>query len=593
MARMLRTVFGPAVCSRQMHGIGRWRTYAPVMALARVGFSSDDCALFERYPRKVPFKDPFVPRVDKDRFRGLRNRLKLQVTSLMEEAATKLPLRPHASSFSQNGRSQTDLWACVYPAVVPNKSYGLQVAIIISAQGIELCLCLGAGTSQMKDPVAKAEAEVALRTLKRRLRRTPRSVQARLSGGLESDGWQLRRSWREPAGTTDFARLDDWLDYAGGPGGDGASISRNIDRSEIDAYSPRIGPMLLDLVNASAPLLEYVYRGVRPHGVLRDVIASRRGAARGPPPTRARALAALSASLHLDDAFLREIVKALEDRRQVILYGPPGTGKTYVARKLIEQLAPDEACRDVVQFHPSYTYEDFVLGFRPELDGGNELAYRLREGPLLRLARHAFANPRQRHVLLVDEINRGNLPSIFGELLYLLEYRDEWVSLMYAPAAGADAGLIDERGRFKLPDNLWLVGTMNTADRSIGLIDAALRRRFHFIPFFPGEGALDGVLRRWLARQSRAVQPLAGWVDALNAQLSEQLGRHMQIGHSYFMRDRLTLADVERIWRADIMPFLEDRLFGRPDGELQRYELARIRRGARAASADDADDQAR
>ena len=347
--------------------------------------------------------------------------------------------------------------------------------------------------------------------------------------------------------------------------------------------------MLLDLAHVSAPLLEYVYGP----GPARSADA-RRPAPRPRRPSRATVLRALSKELHLDASFLREIVQALEDRRQVILYGPPGTGKTYVARKLIEQIAPGEECRDVVQFHPSYTYEDFVLGFRPVLDGGGELAYRLHEGPLLRLARHAFADPSEQHVLLVDEINRGNLPRIFGELLYLLEYRDEWVSLMHAPEADGRGGPVDERGRFKLPDNLWLVGTMNTADRSIGLIDAALRRRFHFIPFFPGEGALQGVLGRWLAAtQSRAVQPLARWVDALNAQLRRDFGRHMQIGHSYFMRERLTIADVERIWRADIMPFLEDRLFGRPDGALERYELARVRRGAGATPAGDADDQPR
>jgi MoxR-like ATPase len=565
------------------------------MALARVGFSSQDCELFERYPRKVPFKEPFVTRADKDRFRGLRTRLKLLTTSLAEEAEVEVPLRPHASSYNQNGRSQTDLWACVYPAIVPNKSYGLQAAIIVSAQGIELCLCRGAGTSQLKDPVAKEEAELALRVLERRLRRTPRSVQLRLSS-LVGNGWQLRRSWREPAGTNDFELLGDWLAYAAGPDGDGASISRNIDRSELDAYSPRIGPMLLQMADTSAPLLEYVY------GDAGDAPASRTDARRVTSgavaravqrPSRSRALRALSEQLHLDASFLREIVRALEDRRQVILYGPPGTGKTYVARKLVEQLAPEEACRDVVQFHPSYTYEDFVLGFRPALNDESGLAYGLRDGPLLRLARHAHAHPRSQHVLLVDEINRGNLPRIFGELLYLLEYRDEWVSLMYKPEADLDTGLIDERGRFKLPENLWLVGTMNTADRSIGLIDAALRRRFHFIPFFPGEGALKDVLRGWLQRQPRAVQPLARWLDTLNAQLSEDVGPHMQVGHGYFMRKRLTLADVERIWRADIMPFLEDQLFGRPDGTLERYELARIRRSARAAGAGDADDQPR
>ncbi|HKG39446.1 MAG TPA: AAA family ATPase [Conexibacter sp.] len=562
------------------------------MPLARVSFEDQDFALFERYPRKVPFKEPYVPDVDKARFRDLRERLRLLVTSVAEEAAVGVPLRSHASSYSQNGRSQTDLWACVYPAAVPNKSYGLQVAIIISATGAELCLCLGAGTSQLRNADARAAAERSLVLTKERLRNTPPSVRRRLTAGLRGRGWQMRRRWREEHGPGDFATLDDWLAFAAAPDGDGASISRNFDRVELGAYGTRLGPMLLDLANASAPLLEHVYGDVR---VARRPVRLQTAAIRVPRPTRARALAALSRDVHLDIRFLREIAKTLEDRRQVIFYGPPGTGKTYVARRLIEQIAPDEDCWDIVQFHPSYTYEDFVLGFRPALDSGGGLAYELREGPLLRLARHAAAHPGKQHVLLVDEINRGNLPRIFGELLFLLEYRDVWVSLMHAPEPTHDPeAIIDERGRFKLPDNLWLVGTMNTADRSIGLIDAALRRRFHFIPFFPGEGALDGMLSRWLeaTHQPRAVQPLADWVDVLNAQLRRDVGRHLQIGHSYFMRRRLTLADVERIWRADILPFLEDQLFGRDD-KLQHYELGRIRRAAGAVRADDADDQPR
>ena len=151
------------------------------MALARVSFSSRDCALFERYPSKVPFKEPHVSEADKARFRDLRERLKLLVASVADEAAVSVPLQPHASSYSQNGRSQTDLWACVYPAAVPNKSYGLQVAIIVSAGGVELCLCLGAGTSQIRDVAARRHAERALAVLKQELRATPEPIRDRLS----------------------------------------------------------------------------------------------------------------------------------------------------------------------------------------------------------------------------------------------------------------------------------------------------------------------------------------------------------------------------------------------------------------------------
>ncbi len=555
------------------------------MALADVRFTSADCELFERYPRKVRFRDELVPPADKERFRDLRMRLKEVATAVAAEAQVAVPLRAHASSYSQNGYSQTDLWACAYPAVVPNKSYGLQVAAIVSARGVEVCLCLGAGQSQLRDPADTAEAEAALAQLKVALSTVPTAVVGeltrRLGGAFREPA--LRRRWREEPHTSDFATLRQWLAYASGPDGEGASISVDVDRDDVQ-YE-RIGPMLLQMADASAPLLERVYgqRAAAPAArrAARRRAPAQRALKQGPRRITARLLGPLARELYVDTSLLQRIADDLDRRNQVVLYGPPGTGKTFVAQRLAELLAPDEACRELVQFHPSYSYQDFVIGFRPVGNGDGGLAYELQDGPLLRLARHAAAHPDERHILIVDELNRGNLPRVFGELLYLLDYRDRPISLMHTPPPGSRAAgpPFDASGRFKLPGNLWVVATMNTADRSIGQIDVALRRRFCFVPFFPGEGELDGLLARWVARQRTEVRPLAGWVDALNAQLREDFGRHLQVGHSYFMRDRLTLADVRRIWASDIMPFLEEQLFGHPASELAKYELSAIRAG--------------
>lgn len=273
----------------------------------------------------------------------------------------------------------------------------------------------------------------------------------------------------------------------------------------------------------------------------------------------------LAAKLYVSTDFIESVLELLEEKRQLIFYGPPGTGKTYIARALARFVSGDDPERvEVVQFHPSYSYEDFVQGYRPRPSAGGGLTYELVDGPLLRLARRAQAAPQRIHVLLVDEINRGNLPRIFGELLYLLEYRDDRISLMYG----------DER--FALPGNLWMIGTMNTADRSIGLIDAALRRRFHFKALFPGRAPLERLLDDWLSDHSPAMRPVARYVDELNRLLRERFGEHLQVGHSYFMRSELDEQRLERIWEVDILPFLEDQLFGQ-EGELKRFTLASIR----------------
>ena len=137
-----------------------------------------------------------------------------------------------------------------------------------------------------------------------------------------------------------------------------------------------------------------------------------------------------------------------------------------------------------IKVHPSYAYEDFVEGYRPRLTNG-QAAFALIHGPLLRIAEKARSTD-ARCVLLIDEINRGNVAKVFGDLYYLLEYRNEQISLQYSEQP------------FSLPKNLWIIGTMNTADRSIALVDSALRRRFHFVPFYPDRPPVQGLLRPWL-----------------------------------------------------------------------------------------------
>ena len=280
----------------------------------------------------------------------------------------------------------------------------------------------------------------------------------------------------------------------------------------------------------------------------------------GSPPTGPQpngTMDHLAEGLFVDKGFLEEIIGLLEDKGQVIFYGPPGTGKTFLAKRLAEWLAPDDSGRALVQFHPSMSYEDFFEGYRPQTGDSGAMTYKLTSGPLRRIARRAARNPDDRHVMIIDEINRAHLPKVLGELLFLLEYRRDTVLTLYRPAEP-----------FGLPPNLWFIGTMNTADRSIALIDAALRRRFHFVPFFPHQGPMEGLLERWLSANSEK-QWVGELVAKVNGKLSELLGGpHLQLGHSHFMKSGISdprTGRLEMVWRYTVEPFIEEQFFDDPD----------------------------
>ena len=265
-------------------------------------------------------------------------------------------------------------------------------------------------------------------------------------------------------------------------------------------------------------------------------------------------LATAATGTYLDEDFVTDLYEHIERNRQVIFYGPPGTGKTFIAQKLAEAICPDPDKRLLVQFHPSTSYEDFIEGYRPITTDDGLLSYQLTPGPLRQMAEAAIADPDTPHVLIVDEINRANLPKVFGELLFLLEYRDHSVRPLYRPEED-----------FTLPRNLWIIGTMNTADRSVALLDAALRRRFQFIPFVPdvrGENAISQVLRRWVDANEQ-LETLPDMLDKINNKLRHDLsGDHLLLGPSYFMKKGLNEQALRRIWEYQIEPLIEDVFFG-------------------------------
>jgi 5-methylcytosine-specific restriction enzyme B len=263
------------------------------------------------------------------------------------------------------------------------------------------------------------------------------------------------------------------------------------------------------------------------------------------------------------------IQSVLERKGQVILHGPPGTGKTYWAERTALDLAsyslfgkPFDSLTDgemfevrgdlenlgavrMCCFHPAYGYEDFIEGYRPELRDGI-MTFGLRDGIFKRLCRDAQDRPDRGFYLIIDEINRGDLPRIFGELLLVVE-KDKRGKAILLPVSG---------GSFRVPPNVHLIGTMNTADRSIALLDAALRRRFGFVQLMPDASVLG--------EAQAAGVPLGPWLDALNRRICDHVGRdarNLQVGHSYLLdagRPVRDAARFARIVRDEIIPLLEE-----------------------------------
>jgi 5-methylcytosine-specific restriction protein B len=284
----------------------------------------------------------------------------------------------------------------------------------------------------------------------------------------------------------------------------------------------------------------------------------------------------VSATLHLSHTPPRlvgipaRIQAILERKGQVILYGPPGTGKTYWAEnaarelaarsnfhKTFEQLTDEQKALvlgvgdqlggsvRMCSFHPAYGYEDFLEGFRPEPVNG-QMHFILRDGIFKKLCNDAEIQPDHKFYLIIDEINRGDIPRIFGELLTVLE-KDKRGKSILLPLMGTP---------FSVPENVYIIGTMNTADRSIALLDTALRRRFGFIELMPdynvlGNASIDGI-------------PLGLWLKALNERICANVGRdarNLQLGHSYLLEKERPLDDLAtfaKVLQEDILPLLEE-----------------------------------
>lgn len=258
---------------------------------------------------------------------------------------------------------------------------------------------------------------------------------------------------------------------------------------------------------------------------------------------------------------LEEMVNLLKYKKNLILQGAPGVGKTYSAKRLawVMMGCKDDSRITQVQFHSSYTYEDFIKGLKPKEAGG----FKFESGPFYNTCLRASKDRNNIYFMIIDEINRGNISSILGEAFSLIEsgHRNEAITLKY------------NNEKFYVPSNLYIIGTMNTADRGLTMLDYALRRRFAFYTVNPAFDT-DAFKNRMASHCSKDLTKVLRKIRQLNKEISEDelLGPGFQIGHSYFCIDgMITKSVLTNIVEYEIIPLLNEYWYDDTDGKAENW----------------------